>query len=334
MRSHLSRILFGIATLALVIAAANDAGRSGDAASPRIQLTLIAPAAPGGGWDSFGREAQQGLRANNVVNTVRVVNVPGAAGTIGLNQFVQMEGRDDVMMVTGGVMVGGIILQDSAATLDDVTPIARLADDYNVLVVHAASPYQDLDDFMEAWRERPGISVAGGSLGSIDHLLTGTLALEAGIDPTDANYIAYSGGGEVIQAMLSQSATAAISGYNEFADQIEVGTLRALALSSEERLPGVDIPTFIEQGVDVAMSNWRGFVAAPGITDEIRDELVQIATELRATDDWAGAGGTLDRNDWADEFMTGEEFQQFLDAEAERTELIIRELGLLAGAGR
>lgn len=321
----LPRILLGLLAAVLFLAAATDASRSGGAASPRIQLTIIAPAAPGGGWDTFGREAQQALIANGVVNAVRVINVPGAAGTIGLNQFVRMEGRHDVLLVTGGVMVGGVILQDSDASLADVTPIARLADDYNALVVPASSPYETLADFAEAWRQRPGLAIAGGSLGSIDHLLTGLLAQEAGIDPEDVNYIAYSGGGEVVRAMLNGSAVAAISGYNEFADQIEVGELRALGVSAAEPLENIDIPTFVESGFDVAMSNWRGFVAPPGIDDEVRDELVEIVTELRDTDEWRD---TLRRNDWTDELMTGEEFDRYLDIEAELTEAIIRELGL------
>lgn len=325
MRSHMSRIVLAVLAVAIFVIAASDASRSGGASNPRTQLTLIAPAAAGGGWDTFGREGQQAMTANEIVNAVRVINVPGAAGTIGLNQFVQRPGRADAMLVTGGVMVGGIILQDSDATLADVTPIARLADDYNVLVVPADSPYETLDDFIEAWRDEPGFSIAGGSLGSIDHLLSGMLAGEAGIDPAAVNFIAYAGGGEVIRAMISGSTVAAMSGYNDFADQIEAGEMRALGISSPERLDGIDIPTFIEQGYDVEMSNWRGYFAAPDIPDEVRDELIAIVTEMRDTDEWQD---TLDRNDWADEFMVGEEFEEYLDAETARTEEIIRELGL------
>lgn len=325
MRRPILTSVLALVTAGMVVAAATDASRSGGSAGPRTQLTIIAPAAPGGGWDGFGRESQQALQTNGVVNAVRVINVPGAAGTIGLNQFVRMEGRTNIMMVTGGVMVGGVILQDSAATLDDVVPIARLADDYNALVVPADSPYETLDDFMSDWVNRPGMPIAGGSLGSIDHLLTGMLAQEAGVEPIEANYIAHSGGGEVVRSMISGSAVAAISGYNEFADQIEVGELRALGLSSEERLEGVDIPTFIEQGVDVSMANWRGFVAPPGIPDEIRDELVAIVTEQRATEEWQDA---LRRNDWAEDFMTGQEFEDFLDEETRRYQELIEELGL------
>ncbi|MFN3600736.1 MAG: Bug family tripartite tricarboxylate transporter substrate binding protein [Dietzia sp.] len=324
MRQHLARIVTVVLAVALTTVAVTDASSSGGGDNARTQLNVIAPAAPGGGWDTFGREAQQALISNGIVNAVRVRNVPGAAGTIGLTQFVQLAGRTDSLLVTGGVMVGGVILQDSDATLGDTTPIARLSDDYNVLVVPANSPYQTLDEFMAAWRERPGMAIAGGSLGSIDHLLTGMLADAAGIDPSLTNYIAYAGGGEVVRAMISGSAVGAISSSNDFAAQIEVGELRALGISSATPLEEIPTQTFIEQGVDVSMSNWRGLVAPPDIPDEIRDELIAIITEMRDTEEWRD---TLDRNDWTDAFMAGDEFAQFLDAEIASTEEIIRELG-------
>ena len=71
----------------LVVAAAVDANRAGSGADARAKLTLIAPAAAGGGWDLVARESQQALRADQIVNNVQVVNIPGAGGTIGLGQL-------------------------------------------------------------------------------------------------------------------------------------------------------------------------------------------------------------------------------------------------------
>jgi putative tricarboxylic transport membrane protein len=231
-----------------------------------------------------------------------------------------------MLMVTGGVMVGAVELADSGVSLDDVEPIARMADDYAALVVPADSPYETLDDFVQAWKQDPGgNSISGGSLGSIDHLLTGLVAEKVGINPAETNYIAYSGGGEALTSMLSGTTVAGISGYNEVADQVEAGNLRALAISSEERLPGVDVPTFREQGVDAAMANWRGLAAAPGVSDADRQELVEIVAEYRQTEQWQDA---LERNSWTDSYMTGEEFEAFLDDEIARTQDIVEGLGL------
>jgi putative tricarboxylic transport membrane protein len=303
-----------------------NAATSGGVSTARSKLTLIAPAAPGGGWDGFARESQQALRSDGIVNNPQVINVPGAGGTIGLSQFVQTPGREDALLVTGGVMVGAIELADNPESMDDVVPIARMADDFAALVVPADSEFQTLDDFVAAWKKDPGAaSIGGGSLGSIDHLLSGMLAKEVGIDPKEVNYVAYSGGGEALTSLLSHTTAAGMSGYNEVSDQIEAGTLRALAISSKERLEGVDVPTFREQGYDVSMSNWRGIVAAPGISAEAKEEFIQIATELRESDEWQEA---VKRNSWTDSFATGEEFEQFIDSEVATAQEIVKDLGL------
>ena len=181
-------------------------------------------------------------------------------------------------------------------------------------------------DFLEAWKKDPGgTSIGGGSLGSIDHLLSAKVAKTVGIDPKDVNYIAYSGGGEALTSLLSHTTAAGMSGYNEVSDQIEAGTLRALAISSAERLEGVDVPTFKEQGVDAAMSNWRGFVAAPGTTEETKAEFIKIVTEMRDQAHWQEA---LKRNSWTDTFSTGEEFEQFITNEVATAQEIVKDLGL------
>lgn len=325
----MSRLLQGLlagVTIVITVFALFSAASTAGGASARSNLTLIAPAATGGGWDGFARESQQVLRSTGTVNNVQVVNIPGAGGTIGLSQFVQQVGNEDTIMVTGGVMVGAIALNDTAESFDDVTPLARLADDYAALIVPADSDIETLDDFIAQWQDDPeGVSISGGSLGSIDHLLSGRLAQTVGIDPKKVNYIAYSGGGEALNSLLSHTTTVGMSGYNEVSDQVEAGTLRAIAISSEERLPGVDVPTFKELGADVAMSNWRGFVGAPGISAEAQEEFLAIIDEMHASEEWQE---TLDRNNWSDAYMVGDEFQEYIDDETRIAESIVEDLGL------
>lgn len=318
--------LFGFFVAVVTVLALFNAATSGGVSTARTSLTLIAPASPGGGWDGFARDGQQALRAQGIVNNPQVINIPGAGGTIGLSQFVEDRGRGDALLVTGGVMVGAIELNDSPETFDDIVPIARMTDGYSVLVVPADSEIQTLDDFVEVFTSDPGgTSIAGGSLGSIDHLLGGLLAKEVGVDPADVNYIAYSGGGGALNSMLAGTTVAGISGYNEVAGQIEAGTLRPLAISAPEPVEGVDVPTFIEQGYDVSMANWRGVAAAPGITEEEKAELVEIVTEWSQTPEWQAA---IERNKWTDSFQTGEELEQFIAEEERVAEEIVGELGL------
>lgn len=315
-----------VITLVLAGFAAVDASNSASGATPRSKLIVMAPAAPGGGWDLASRELQQALRAGSIVNNVQVVNVPGAGGTIGLAQFVEVGADPTRLMMTGTVMEGAITVNNSPVALEDTTPIARLAEDYEVLIVPADSPYRTLDDFLQAWRENPhGHAIGGGGLGGTDHLLAGLTAREAGIDPAQLNYIAFAGGGEVLTALLSHTVEVGVSGYNDFRDQIEAGNLRALAISAEEPVPGIDTPTLIDQGIDVALPNWRGLVAPPGISDEQREELIAIVTEMTRTPEWEDA---LDRNKWADSLLTGDAFAEFIQEDQARVDAVIEELGL------
>ncbi|ATE58288.1 MULTISPECIES: Bug family tripartite tricarboxylate transporter substrate binding protein [Actinosynnema] len=319
-------VLGAVGALVLTGFAAVDASKSTAGATPRSKLTVMAPAAPGGGWDLASREFQQALRGESIVNNAQVVNVPGAGGTIGLGQFVEIGPDPTQLMMTGTVMEGAITVNKSPVNLLDTTPIARLAEDYEVFIVPADSPYRSLTDFIDAWKRDPGARpVGGGGLGGTDHLLAGLAARSAGIAPEQINYIAFAGGGEVLTALLSHTIEVGISGYNDFRDQIEAGTLRALAVSAEEPVPGIDTPTLIEQGVDVALPNWRGLVAPPGITAEQRQELIDIVTEMAGTADWEDA---LQRNKWVDSLLTGDEFTDFIREDQARVDAIIEELGL------
>ncbi|MFI8567106.1 Bug family tripartite tricarboxylate transporter substrate binding protein [Rhodococcus sp. NPDC078407] len=323
----LLRTAGALAVVGAVTVAGIDAANSASGSDARAKLTMIAPAAAGGGWDLVARESQQALRSDGIVNNAQVVNVPGAGGTIGLSQLENLSGQPTTVMITGTVMLGGIAINNSETTLADTVPIARLAEDFEVFVVPKDSPIQNLEDMIEAWRANPGgLPIGGGSLGGIDHIVAGQLAQEADIDPAAINYIAYSGGGEVLTALLSNTVGVAVSGFNDFRDQIEAGNVRALAVASPEPLEDFDVDTFIEQGYNVDLVNWRGIVAPPGISDEDRQTLIDIVTEMVETEQWATA---VERNRWKESVLTGDEFGEFLEVEQTRITGLLAELGLV-----
>jgi putative tricarboxylic transport membrane protein len=280
-------------------------------------LTIVAPAAPGGGWDQTARAMQHALGASGLATSVQVVNAPGAAGTIGLARFVSADrGNPSALLITGLVMVSGIATNHSPVTLADVTPIARLSGEYEVIVVPASSPYRSLADLIAAFKANPrGISWGGGSAGGTDEILARLLADQVGVARDGVNYIAYSGGGQALAAVLGAHVTAGVSGVGEFASQIEAGALRALAVSAPERVPGLNIPTFHEQGVNVTLLNWRGVVAPPGITRSERARLESLITAMAASAEWKAA---LARGGWADLTLVGEPFGRFLASETAR----------------
>ncbi|GGH48085.1 tripartite tricarboxylate transporter substrate binding protein [Frigidibacter albus] len=290
--------------------------------------TIIAPANPGGGWDQTARTMQAVLQDEGISGNVQVQNVPGAGGTIGLAQFAsQNEGNANALIVGGYVMVGAILTNNAPVGLEAVTPIARLTGEYEAIVVPAASPIQTIEELVEALKADPGaVSWAGGSAGGADHIAVGLLAKAAGVDPTKINYIAYSGGGEALAAILGSQVTAGISSLGEFVSQVESGTLRLLAVSSEERIEGVDAPTLKEAGLDVVLQNWRMVAAAPGLSDE---QKATVSADIEAMVKSAAWQEQLATKGWADTYLAGPEFEAQLAADITATETVLKDIGLV-----
>ncbi|MFN3634554.1 MAG: Bug family tripartite tricarboxylate transporter substrate binding protein [Rhizobium rhizophilum] len=290
--------------------------------------TIIAPAAPGGGWDQTARSLQQVMQAEGISGNVQVVNVPGAGGTIGLAQFAsQQSGNPNALIVGGYVMVGAILTNQSPVTLADVTPIARLTGEYEAIVVPTNSEIQNIGQLVEMLKADPGsVSWAGGSAGGTDHIGAGLIAKAAGVDPTKINYIAYSGGGEALAAILGGQVTVGISSYGEFQAQVAAGTLRLLAVSSAERIEGADAPTLKESGLDVVLQNWRMVAAAPGLTDEQKAAVTADVEKLAKSAGWQE---TLKTKNWQDTYLVGAAFEEQLAKDIAATEAILKDIGLV-----
>ncbi|MFN4276255.1 MAG: Bug family tripartite tricarboxylate transporter substrate binding protein [Ferrovibrio sp.] len=290
-------------------------------------LKLFVPANPGGGWDQTARSMEQALKQASLIKGAQVTNVGGAGGAVGLPQFVnQWKGQGNALMVAGMVMVGALIANKSPVKLSQVTPIARLTGEFQVVVVPAASPHKTLADLVAAFKADPAkVSWAGGSAGGSDHILAGMIAKAAGADPKKVSYVAYSGGGPALAALLGNQVTCGISGFGEFGEQVKAGKLRALAISADKRQPGIDIPTIKEQGLDVELFNWRGVFAPPGVKDADRAAMIDLMTKMNASPAWAEQ---LKARDWTGIFLAGDAYAKYIEQENTRIEAILKEIGL------
>lgn len=298
------------------------------AAMAMDNLMIMAPAKPGGGWDQTARSMQEVMLGAGIAKSITVENVAGAGGTVGLAQLIDKnKGDGSALMVNGLVMVGAVLTNASPVGLGDTTPIARLTGEYEVVVVPAASPIKTLADLTAAMKADIGkAAIGGGSAGGTDHILAGLIAQAAGADATKLNYVPFSGGGEALAAILGGHVTAGISGLSEWEAQIKSGELRALGISSGAKIEGVDIATLKEQGIDVELANWRSVVAAPGITDDQRKELLAAVDAMHASEGWKKV---LADKKWTDLYMSGEDFSGFLKSENERVAAVLKTLGLV-----
>ncbi len=290
-------------------------------------INMFIPAAPGGGWDSTGRAIEVAAKDAGLVGSFQFENVGGAGGMVGLPRFVnQRKGQANALMVGGSVMVGAAITNKSPVTMADVTPIACLTEEAGIIVVPTDGKIKTWKDFEEAIKANPkAVSVAGGSAGGTDHQLLGLVIKALGKNPRDAAYVAFAGGGPANAAILGGQVVAGISGYSEFAEQIKAGKMKALAVSGSKRIPGVDVPTLKELGVNVTAANWRGIFGAPGINAAQKAALVEFATKLHDTKGWAE---TLEKRKWNDAFLAGAAFDAQLKKYIAETDTVLKELGL------
>lgn len=315
---------FGLSVMA-ALAAAGLVVSTASAQAPTA-LNLFIPAAPGGGWDTTGRSIELAMRTDGIVKEFKVENVGGAGGAVGLPRFLARKGQGDTLMVAGMVMLGALAANNSPVKLADATPIARLTAEYELIVVPAASPHKTLADLINFFKADPAkVSWAGGSAGGTDHILAGMIAKAVGVDPKKVAYVAYAGGGPALAALLGNQVTAGVSGVSEFAEQLKAGKLRALAISSPVREPGLDVPTLREQGVAVDLANWRGVFGAPGISADQQKALIGLVERMVNGPTWKDE---LKKKDWSQILLTGADFGKFVAEDTVRIAAILTELGL------
>ena len=324
---RLTALAAGVVLAASACGVTGSAGGSEAAGEPLTDLRVMVPNSPGGGYDTTARTAAKVMEDEGIAEGIEVFNLDGAGGTVGLARTVNEEGNGDLAMLMGLGVVGASYTNETDATLDDTTPLAKLIEEPGGIMVPKDSPFKTIDQLVAAWKKHPGsLTVGGGSsAGGPDHLLPMQLAQTVGIDPKDVNYVAYDGGGDLLPALLGNKLDFATSGPGEFLDQIESGEIRVLATSGEERLDTVDVPTLKESGIDLVFTNWRGLVAPPGITDEDRDRLIGALEELHGTAGWKKA---LETNGWTDAFATGDEFASYMEEQDKRVVDVLADLGL------
>lgn len=294
---------------------------------PVSGLRVMVPNNPGSGFDVTARSAALVVEDAGLARSVEVFNLPGAGGTIGLQRLVNERGNGALLMQMGLGVVGAVHTARSPVSFADTTPIARLTEDAETVVVPADSPYRSLAELTTAWRADPArVPVAGGSSpGGPDHLAAHLLAQAVGLDPGRVDYREFDGGGDLLAAVLGHRVAFGVSSSTEFRDQIDAGQLRVLAVTSAARVPGVDAPTLREAGVDLQFASWRGLVAPPGLAEADRRALTGLVDAMHGSPEWAQV---LARMDVTDAYLTGDAFGAFLRAEDERVAAVLDRLGL------
>lgn len=327
MRLRTPLALLGAALLVLAGPPLLSAGSGAETGTQIPGLRFMVPNTPGGGYDITARTAAKNAEDAGLTHNIEVFNLPGAGGTVGLSRLVGEHGNGKLAMSMGLGVVGAARSNHSPKTLADTTPIARLTEEPDVVVVAKDSPYKNIEQLITAWKKTPGkLPVGGGSSpGGPDHLAPMLMARAAGIAPKKVNYVPFDGGGELLASILGKKVSFGVSGVGEYLDQIKSGELRLLAVTGPDRVDGLDGPTLKESGYDVDFTNWRGIVAPPGLSDAERKKLTGLVRKLHDSPQWRKS---LKTNGWDDAFLTGDKFGDFLAAQDKSVVSVLKELGL------
>lgn len=299
--------------------------------TPSKSVEFVAPANPGGGWDTLVRTVsrviqQEGLADENYA----AINVPGGGGAVAWAQIARDSGNPHKLFATSPPIILVPLAGASRYDHTDFTPVARLITDYSIVLVSADSEYETINDLFDALKEDPSLSVGGGSApGSMDHISIAGLASAAGLEASSVNYIPFSGGGDAMTNLMGGHIEAVITGAGESVGQLGEGSqIRALGVSSPERLGGglAEVPTYQEQGVDYTFDIWRGIMGTPDMPEEAVTYYQDLFAEMLETDGWQEA---RDQLGWIDAYQNSEEFGVFLDEQQAQFSGVLSELGLL-----
>ena len=290
-------------------------------------LRIVIPANPGGGWDQTGRALGAALTAVGAADQVDYENIGGKGGTIGLARYAEKYGNDANTLLMGGmVMVGAVALQKPAVDMTQIQPLARLTSDYLVAAVASKSPIKNTKDLADSMRaDLRALPVAGGSAGGVDHIFAGVLARACKAKPEDLVYKPFAGGAEVVDALLTGTASVGLSGYSEFSDTIASGKLRAIGVSSRRSVFG--LPAFREQGLDATMANWRGVFTGKRVSAVRTAEMLTAVETAAHHESWVR---TLKQNRWEPSWLSGKDLAEFMELDLTTARVMVYLLKLKA----
>ncbi|MEY3587322.1 MAG: hypothetical protein RL696_107 [Actinomycetota bacterium] len=284
-------------------------------------------AGPTSGYAGFANDVAAAMKAEGLVSgSITNESVIGGSGAAALNDFMLKDrGKAGKAMVTGYAMLLGIQNNKNSARVSDNIGVARLMAEYEAIVVPATSPYKTMKDLVAAIKKDPTIAVAGGSVGTLDHATTIQVYKAIGVDSTKLNYVAHSGGGEVITSLLSGATKVGVSGWGEFEQYVNSGDLRVLGITAPVKQAKIPAETLKSQGVNVVSQNWRGIMLPPGTSKANRNLVIRAVDVMHAGKTWQKL--LVDRN-WGDNYIVGDTWDRFLKIEEKKVVTLYAQLGL------
>jgi len=297
---------------------------------PAKPITFIAPAGPGGGWDTTARVVSQILKETNLVDQpIIVVNMPGGGGGVGLAHMQSKKGDPYTMIVFSPPLLLINLTGQTGYSYKNLTPLAMLIHDYGAFAVSKKSKFNSISEIMEALKKDPKSIKVGGisSFGSMDHIQFLIAAKAAGVkNLKDITYVSFQEG-EHLAALLGGHIDVLSTGLAETVTAMQAGAVRVLAVTAPQRVGGIlsSVPTLREEGIDAEFINWRGFFGPPDMPSYAVDYWINTFSKMIQRPEW---DKIVSKYSWTKAFMNGKDFENYLDKVNENYKEILREIGL------
>ena len=293
----------------------------------------IAPANPGGGWDFTCRTIGKIMYDIGAVDKpIQVTNMSGGGGGLAYNHVVAERDKDADLIVAASSATTTRLAQNAYAgkTADQVRFVGAIGADPGVIVVAKNSPFKNLGDLLNAIKTKPkSVTIAGGSaVGGFDHLKPLMLLQRTGFtDITKVKYIGVDGGADAITQTIGGFTQAMSGDMSEIVGFLKAGEIRALAVLTEERVPGFDdIPTAKEQGYDVVAVNWRGLYIPKGVSDDTFKIWADRLQKVADSKEWKAA---MVKNGLAPFTKVGGDFQSYINEVVAEVRKLSKEIGVI-----
>jgi len=296
-------------------------------AYPNKPVLFITHSGPGGGMDTMLRRITDIMAKEKLVSQqMRVENVQGGSGAKAMTTLVKRKGDDHVLAGMTSVWVAApLISPDVKVSYKDMTTVALLGLDPNLVVVRADSPFKTMKELLDFAKANPNkVKQAGASVTSTPNFDRLAIAEATG---ATWDYVAFPSGGEAITAVLGGHVNLVIGQPADMGGHLSAGALRALASFSESRLAGYpNVPTLRELGITARVSRGtvRGIVAPPDIPASSVHYWEDVLRKLTKTQGYQQLSSEIEL---FPKFLTGKEFKQFLDEETDSMAKSLARLG-------
>lgn len=327
-RINRRRAILAAIVSTLTLAVAGSAAAQGAFTKP---IELIAPATPGGGWDTTARVLAKALQDEKIITQpITVVNKPGGSGVVGWNYMNSHPGDGHFVAMSSTVIHANRLLGRTTMSVADVTPLAMLTTEWHAVVVGEKSPIKTGKDLMAKLKQDPtSLSIGIGiGVGNDDYMSFMKAAKAAGVDVTKLKRVViFPSGKELMVAVLGGHVDVISTGLSEIVEQHRAGKARIVAISAPKRLEGEDkdLPTWNEQGIDGTFGHWRGLLGPKGMSAaqvKAWDEALAKVVKTRTWKDGIAKQG------WDDAYMPSAEYKAFLEKEGISFEATFNELGI------